>query len=182
MIRIEQLHNINLSQLGELVIENEFKGYFLDEPGKEHYKLLSYLSTQFNNTSLLDIGTYKGCSALALSYNQSNKVTSFDIEQGTISLHSRPDNVEFVTDNVLNGSYDDLLLASPLIMLDTAHEGPFEHQFYRYLHQIKWKGTLVVDDIHLNVAMKDFWNSINEEKYDITNIGHHSGTGLVIFK
>lgn len=30
--------------------------------------------------------------------------------------------------------------------------------------------------------MKKFWNSITEEKYDITNVGAWSGTGLVYFK
>jgi hypothetical protein len=30
--------------------------------------------------------------------------------------------------------------------------------------------------------MKNFWDRIEEKKYDITNIGHWSGTGLVIFE
>ena len=55
-----------------------FKNYFLEAPGKEHYRLLSYISTLYNGVTILDIGTYKGCSALALSFNPSNKVVSFD--------------------------------------------------------------------------------------------------------
>ena len=46
---------------------------------------------------------------------------------------------------------------------------------------IKYKGYLMLDDIYYNDAMRNFWSSIVEEKYDISNIGHHSGTGLVIF-
>jgi hypothetical protein len=34
----------------------------------------------------------------------------------------------------------------------------------------------------LNESMVDYWNSVKEEKYDISHVGHHSGTGLVIFK
>jgi hypothetical protein len=29
--------------------------------------------------------------------------------------------------------------------------------------------------------MERFWNSITIEKYDITNIGHSTGTGVVYF-
>ena len=46
----------------------------LNNVGKEHYKLLSYFSTLFNNSNILDIGTYSGCSALALSYNSTNTI------------------------------------------------------------------------------------------------------------
>jgi hypothetical protein len=44
-----------------------------------------------------------------------------------------------------------------------------------------FKGRLFLDDIHLNPAMKCFWNSISETKADITDIGHWSGSGLVDF-
>jgi hypothetical protein len=29
--------------------------------------------------------------------------------------------------------------------------------------------------------MKEFWNSIKQEKYDVTDKGHWSGTGIVFF-
>jgi hypothetical protein len=29
--------------------------------------------------------------------------------------------------------------------------------------------------------MEKFWGSITKEKYDISNLGHITGTGLVIF-
>jgi hypothetical protein len=50
------------------------------------------------------------------------------------------------------------------------------------LHDIKWNGLLLLDDINFNEPMNQFWNNISEEKYDITKIGHWSGTGLVNFK
>jgi hypothetical protein len=61
-----EIAKIDLSELSQLVIEEEFRGYFLSEPGLEHYKLLSHISLLYNNVNLLDIGTYKVCSALAL--------------------------------------------------------------------------------------------------------------------
>ena len=58
--------------------KNNYSDIFGDV-GKEHYKLLSYFSTLFNNSNILDIGTHTGCSALALSYNSTNTIYSFDI-------------------------------------------------------------------------------------------------------
>jgi hypothetical protein len=176
----EVLHNIDLRSLGNLVVEEEFRNYFLDNPGKEHYPLLAYLSTQFHGVNLLDIGTYKGCSALALSYNTSNTVHSFDIGNFR-NLHEEPDNIKFYIGYVTDEEYVDLIKSSPFIMLDTAHDGTFEHAFHKHLQEIKWEGILLLDDINLNTEMKTYWTSINELKFDISPYGHWSGTGIVYF-
>lgn len=55
------------------------KQYFLLKSGKEPYRLLVYLSSLFNNSIIIDLGTSNGASALALSYNKSNQIVSFDI-------------------------------------------------------------------------------------------------------
>ena len=44
--------------------------------GQSEYRLYAWLSTQLNNTTILDVGTRTGGSALALSYNETNKVIS----------------------------------------------------------------------------------------------------------
>ena len=51
------------------------------EPGISEYQLYAYLSTKFNDSIILDIGTRYGGSALALSFNESNHVRSYDIEE-----------------------------------------------------------------------------------------------------
>jgi len=180
-LQLESIRTVDINLLANLVEEGEFRSYFLEEPGKEHYRLLSYISTLYTDSTILDIGTYKGCSALALSFNPTNKVISFDIQEGTTRLLKIPGNIEFRVGSILDSKYKDLILNSPLIMLDTAHEGPFEHEFYEYLTTVGYRGILLLDDIHLNEPMKIFWNNIGEEKYDISRIGHHSGTGLVVF-
>ena len=76
---LSKINDVDLSHFGNKVNENEFRGYFLGNAGREHYKLLAYFSTLFNNQTLLDIGTYKGCSALALAFNENNNVKSFDL-------------------------------------------------------------------------------------------------------
>ena len=47
--------------------------------GQSEYKLYAYLSTFFNKSTILDIGTRVGGSALALSYNPTNQVISYDL-------------------------------------------------------------------------------------------------------
>ena len=172
----------DLTQLASLIEEEEFKQYFLGEPGRDHYYLLASFSFLQDNTTLLDIGTYKGCSALALSLNPTNKVISFDIVGGLTRLKAVPSNVEFRIADVISGEYDQLILASPLILLDTEHKGPYEHAFYQHLKAIKYKGKLLLDDIHLNTEMESFWNTIEKPKQDITEHGHYTGTGIVEFE
>ena len=176
----EALSTINLNPLGNCVVEEEFRNYFLDIPGKEHYTLLAYFSTQFNNTTLLDIGTYKGCSALALSYNSNNVVHSFDVGNFT-NLRETPTNIKFHIGYATSEEYTDLITDSPFIILDTAHDGIFERQFHSHLQNIKWNGMLLLDDINLNDEMRQYWSSIEETKFDISPFGHWSGTGLVYF-
>lgn len=176
-----QLNQLNIESTSQVIHEAEFKNYFLDTCGKEHYRLLAYISLQLNNSNLLDIGTYKGCSALALSINKSNTVHTFDISDHRTIGHIGP-NVHIYHDYILNPKYRDLILSCPFMILDTFHDGIFELQFLNYLREINYQGYLLLDDIYYNDAMKKLWSEIKEEKYDLSSIGHHSGTGLVVFK
>ena len=182
MINEIEVSSIDLSYNAYQINEEEYRTYYLSEPGQEHYKLLAYYSMQFNNAILLDLGTYKGCSALALSHNPKNQVKSFDIRFGLRNLSDYPDNVEFIIGNILDEEYKSLILSSKLIVLDTDHLGEFEHKFYSHLKSIGYRGTLLLDDIKLNSEMIEFWNSIPDEKHDISNVGHSTGTGLVFLK
>lgn len=172
------INQIDLSQIANSILELEFQNYFLEDAGREHYKLLGYVSKCIDNETIIDIGTYKGCSALALSLNTTNLVKSFDISNYR-SISDSPENVEFILDDITNENYKDLILSSKTIVLDTDHNGIFERKFYSYIKEINWKGVLILDDIHLNDAMKEFWDSILDEKYDITDLGHSTGTGLI---
>lgn len=152
--------------------------YFHMESGKEHYRLLMYISTLYNNETIFDIGTNKCMSALALSYNKLNKIKTFDIVK-LLPENPSVDNIEYILGD---STKDSDLNNCPIIFLDVDHDGIYEDIFYDHLKSIDWKGILILDDIHLNEPMKNFWNRIEEKKYDITNIGHWSGTGLVVFE
>jgi hypothetical protein len=164
--------------LHTLIDNEEYQDYFKRKSSEEHYRLLTYLSRYFNNSTFVDVGTLKGSSALALSTNETNKVYSFNLFD-ELQLKERPKNIEFIVDNVINGKYDNILLESKIILLDTFHNGDFELEFLNHLKNINYKGVLLLDDIFLNDDMITFWNNINEDKLNITNIGHSSGTGVV---
>ena len=176
----EQLDNIDLFPYSQRINSSEYQGYFMSKSGQEHYRLLAHISQNDDLVDILDVGTLKGCSALAFSVNSKNKVRSFNVGN-EFDLNYTPLNAEFIIDNVLNGNYNSVILGSKYIMLDTYHDGTFEKEFYDYLVSINYKGYLLLDDIHLNFEMETFWGSIIQEKYDITNIGHSTGTGVVYF-
>ena len=164
--------------LFQIIDNEEYQNYYTDRSSKEHYRLLTHISNSFNDETFIDVGTLKGSSALALSTNKKNKVYSFNLSS-QLELNSLPENVEFIIDNVLNGKYDNILLSAKFILLDTFHDGSFEQEFLDYLKSINYSGVLILDDIYLNNEMRSFWENINEDKMDITNIGHGSGTGVV---
>jgi hypothetical protein len=163
------------------------KSVFNSLPGQEHYHLLKELSTQINGKEIFDIGTWKGASALALSFNQTNTVHSFDL----VHSHILPkiSNIVYHLANIVTNTPDrelwkERILASPLIFLDIdPHEGKDEYVFYEWLRDNNYKGVLICDDIHHFEAMRNnFWSKIpNEFKTDLTSQGHWSGTGKVQF-
>lgn len=158
----------------------EYQNYFTSPSSIEHYRLLTHLSNNISNSTLIDIGTLKGSSALALSVNQTNIVYSFNLSN-ELELGLLPNNVNFIIDDIINEKYKPIILESKIILLDTFHDGTFEKTFFNYLKEIKYKGILLLDDIKLNNEMIEFWDSINEDKSDITHIGHITGTGVVYF-
>jgi len=186
-ISYEHLENVKIDA-GCRSEDKEFNGM----PGKEHYKLLAYLSFQFSNEIIFDIGTHVGSSALALSQNPKNKIFTFDIfdklsKEEKKSLW-RNDNVFFFEDDLFDLSifsqWKETILKSKIILLDIdPHEGTREYKFYTWLKRNNYKGILILDDIYYFKEMRDnLWYKIPScEKMDATELGHWSGTGIVTF-
>lgn len=151
--------------------------YFKLKSGAEHYRLLRKLSSRYNNSTMVEIGAYYGASHVALNCNN-NSVISFDVSRfETYDKLEQIYNGKFIIDNVMSEKYNDLLLSAKFIVVDTSHDGIFEQQFYNHLTNIGYKGFVVWDDIHLNSAMSNFWNSLNN-KLDVSILGHITGTGI----
>lgn len=174
----KDIEKIDLTELSNYITNEESKKFFLEGAGKEHYKLLAYLSKSVDGITITEFGTFRGCSALALAYNPKNKVVSYDVVNNR-ALNGYPGNIEFrmfkaeITRDMMD------LLNSNLIFVDTDHSGDFEREVMGFLVANEWQGNIIYDDIHLNDEMKDFWNSVDTiDKQDLTNLGHWSGTGV----
>ena len=60
--------------------------------------------------------------------------------------------------------------------------------FFQRMLDIGYKGILGLDDIHFNPEMGRWWKELQDgaglggyKTYDITEVGHFSGTGIVDF-
>ena len=159
--------------------------YFEQEPGKEHYRLLAYISSLLPpGTAIADVGTYLGFSALALSHNVANMVTTYDIDDCLMGIMGntakKRENIIFKIRNCMD-CVDDIAKC-PLILLDIdPHDGKQETTFFEKLRDIGYNGVVICDDIYLNDNMRNFWSNVKEKKYDLTHVGHWSGTGIVTF-
>ena len=151
------------------------------EAGYCEYRLYAHLSTFFKGTTILDVGSRTGGSALALSYNEENQVISYDlVEQGASNI--KRDNVtwkimDFRDDDTLD--WDNI----SIIMIDVdPHDGSQERVMMDWLREKGWKGILMHDDIGPGWPdIQLMWDEIPEEKFDVTEIAHMSGTGIVNF-
>jgi hypothetical protein len=141
-----------------------FALYYEYPSGREHYRLLKYISGLFQGEKLFDIGTNNGVSAIALSNEKSNHIHSYDVVYFHETEFIKEPNITFYVKNVLD---------TPEVLNETR----FDH-----LISSGFKGILFCDDIHLNPHMESFWNRITHEKVDLTSIGHNTGSGLVIFE
>jgi hypothetical protein len=187
MISLNEVQAIDLSHyMGRHVSTEITWSEFKDVAGREHYKLLAYLSFQFSNRIILDIGTHKGASSLALSYNPTNTIYSFDIQH----LYPLPqvDKINYHRENLWDPStrdrWESIILESAFIFMDIdPHEGTRELEFYQWLRDKNYQGFIVTDDIWYFKEMRDnFWYKIpSEHKIDVTEMGHWSGTGIIRF-
>ena len=160
--------------------------YFTLPAGQEHYKLLAYLSGQLPPGSLVaDLGTLQAASAVALASNPDVRVRSYDLAlQPQVVTQCKLPNVEFTEADCVNCVAD--FADAALIMLDVdPHDGKQEAKLMAALVAEMYRGVMICDDINLNPAMKEFWQSISRlkliKKTDATAYGHWSGTGLVVF-
>lgn len=171
----ETVNNVDISH-GISRVNQDFIEYYTALAGSEHYRLLGYLSSLMNDSVFLDVGTFRGYSAIALSQNQSNRVVSYDIEK--CHNHENDGNVEYRIGEAIDFEN---FGGTSVIVLDTFHDGVYEEKFINHLRSIGWSGTLIMDDIHHFPELQIIYDKLAEEKYDITSIGHWSGTGVISF-
>jgi predicted O-methyltransferase YrrM len=193
--------NFTETDIETIFFENAFTAFFAQDDddaqkteffgkiGKEHYRLLAYFSACFSDTTIIDIGTHRGSSALALSYNPNNTIYSFDIVDNVANAAiRRRENIRFLYDNLFDPTVRDtfaqIILNSSFIFLDVdPHNGEMEFEFYTWLKEHKYAGFVICDDIWYFKPMRDnFWYKTDpKHRYDLTDFGHWSGTGIISF-
>ena len=206
--KIRQMDKSPLHRVKEFTVES-YEQYMLSEAGREHYPFLSYMSASYGDCRhITDIGTRYVAPSLAIGSNLKTPVWTFDIplsterqaafrgkseEEWQKQVHDVGVNVKFHNLDLLKVSKEDLrtYLGTFFVMLDTFHEPdsqPFEREFFQRMLDIGYKGILGLDDIHFNPEMERWWKELQDgaalgayKTYDITEVGHFSGTGIVDF-
>jgi predicted O-methyltransferase YrrM len=166
-------------------------------PG-EHYRLLSGLVATLRPTTVVEIGTATGLSALAMkaALPKSGKLVTFDVVPwrkfpavpgvGAVALSD-----EDFADGRLEQRIDDLsipegwrrqshiLREADFVFIDAKHDGEQERAFLQAFDEIGFtRGPIVAfDDIRLWKLLA-VWRDIARPKLDLTSFGHWSGTGL----
>ena len=173
----DEVRDLDVSQLEAISLN---KNDWLSA-GQSEYRLYAWLSSQFDKSIILDVGTRTGGSALALSHNENNQVISYDLqEQGASQI--KKNNIEF---KIQDFREDDSLNWDhvSIIMLDVdPHDGVKEDEMMEFLEDKGLKGILLLDDIGPQwPEVEDLWNRITYPKINVTEVGHLSGTGLVNF-
>jgi predicted O-methyltransferase YrrM len=162
--------------------------FYNGKSGQQEYRLYSYLTTFFNNTTILDIGTSDGRSAVALSYNTTNTVLSYDIVNRIPENHRiySKSNIKFHIKNVFDDLTEELIKNVKIVMIDIDHYETIETYIIARLKELNFSGLIILDDTtnhpdpEVNVCMNRLWNNIKEVKYDFTPFGHWSGTGIIV--
>jgi hypothetical protein len=206
---VRALSKDRLSQIKEFTVQR-YEKFVMAPPGREHYTLMEYLSRNYSDgcRHVADVGTRYVASSLALGAS-GTPVSTFDLPNSRERIEAFRGKTEADWQSQVEAAgvhvtfYNLDLLAIPdaeflqytstwLISLDTHHlpyTVPFEREFFSRLTKSGYKGLLVLDDIHLNDEMKKWWAEVgasaastqNYKLYDLTAVGHSTGTGLVDF-
>lgn len=181
-----KLNNDILDAISFADIENYIewssqKQYFSLNSGKEIYKLLGYIGQQFQNETIICIGTGDGLDALALSINENNKIITYDYQDvilNNVESIKMKDNIDIRVEDFMENA--EIFLKSTLVYINIhPHDGLEEQVIVDYLIQNKYKGMIILSNTKVTNGMKKLWDSIKDTKYDITKYGFWGGTGII---
>jgi len=175
--------------LGLLSVDNYYSPEFFrwsNGAGVSEFRLYAYLSEKVNDCIILEIGTRHGGSTTAFSANPKNIVISYDIVPWETHEKLIKSNIDLRIGNFMEDETIDYNNVD-IIMIDVdPHDGIQEPPMVEFLKEKKWSGILIVDDISTVLdnpypEMRSMWLDFPYEKYDVSDIGHYSGTGIVNF-
>ena len=172
-------------------IDNKLKDsqFYNTFPGS-HYRILNGIVKFLNPKLVIEVGTYTGMGAFALSQNLNGEIVSFDIiDYKNFETHLNDEFLkknkfkQYLSDLSEKTEYDkhyQLLNNADIIFIDAPKDGKFEYKLLENMTNLKNKENkiLILDDIKF-MNMINLWNSIKSPKMDIVSVGNWTGTGLV---
>jgi predicted O-methyltransferase YrrM len=164
----------------------------LDRLSGYHYRILAGLAEAWGARRVVEIGTYRGTSALALLDASSVEhlvtydLVAWDQFAGTwLRPTDFGDRLEQrladLGDPKVFAHEADVLARADMIFVDASKDGVFEPAFLAELfaHEPVGPQLIVLDDIRV-LTMIRVWRAIRHDKLDLTSFGHWSGTGIVV--
>ena len=161
-------------------------------PG-EHYRLLAALVKLLQPKRVVEVGTFRGLSALALKkfLPAVGRITTFDLvpwesladtclRPGAFEDDRLQQQIGDLSDPAVFELHHSLIQETELLFVDGPKDGVFERKLLQQLETVEFHKALLVvmDDIRF-WNMLAIWQDIARPKLDLTSFGHWSGTGLV---
>jgi hypothetical protein len=179
-IVLDDILKIDMTDVGEFLTSSP-PTYVTAE--NEPYRLLRYMSDKLDMEYIMDFGVATGNSAIVLAFNRKNFIYAIDtnLMPSINDFKDLPIQMAIAHTMLLSTELQIATKHSALISLDISHNGKDEIQFYKQIKKWGFAGMMICDDIHLNKEMELFWALVTEPKYDLTDVGHVTGTGLIDF-
>lgn len=183
---------IDLTELGN---REKMPEWFMVWPG-EHYFLLAALVLKLQPKVVIEIGTDKGLSSLALKkyLPADGKIVTYDIKpwkevedyvlrDSDFADGRLEQRLIDLSDPAQIPSQRELLESADFFFIDAPKDNVFEYRLMEQFKQLNFKRDpiLLFDDTKLT-SMLPFWDKLPYPKLDISSFGHWSGTGLVEWK
>ncbi len=161
-------------------------------PG-EHYRLLAGLVAYLKPTTIIEVGTETGLSAICMKkyLPPDGHLVTFDLipwkEFSNTCLMDEDftdgrlkQELADLANPVTFKTYVPLLAKADFIFLDGPKDGHFEPALAALLDTVPFtKPPLVLFDDIRDRNMLRFWRELKHSKLDISSFGHWTGTGLV---
>lgn len=174
-----EILKVDLTDQSGSVIDNQYRNYFLANPGREHFMLVASIAALFPKQKVFDVGTHYGLTSLAMSMCPDVTVVSYDI-QDQKRLSKLPSNVEYKYGTFWE---DPEFLTAPFIFMDAEpHDGKHEQEFHDIFLKNNYRGIVLWDDVFSNPQVQGWWDKLDYKRWDLTNAGHWSGTGMIVYE
>lgn len=161
-------------------------------PG-EHYRLLAALVKTLHASTVIEIGTFTGMGTVSLlqGLRPDGRIITFDLVPWNSFEHTWLQEEDFAERRVSQvladisapggiEPYRTLFEAADFIFIDGPKDGTTESKILGNLSTLTLRRDPVVffDDIRV-MNMVGIWRRVGRPKFDITSLGHWSGSGLI---